>query len=50
MIYWLWYIFTGKLLITSSSRSSSSEKEVKVLNEELKEMKTQDEIKNLKKK
>ena len=49
IIYWLWYIFTGKLLIASSFRSSSAEKEVKVLNEELKELKAQDEIKKLKK-
>ena len=47
-IFWVWFIFTGKLLIISNFRSSSSEKEVKVLNEELKELKAREEIKKLK--
>ena len=48
-IYWVWFIFTGKLLIISNFRSSSSAKEVKVLNAELEELKAQDEIEKLKK-
>ena len=47
-IFWVWFLFTGKLLIISSSRSSSSAKEVEVLNEELEELKAQDEIEKLK--